>query len=466
MPATYDSPASAVRPLGPHKLASWLRQNGYTVKVIDFAGCMSCENLVAITKRWIDHTTIAIGVSTTFWPNEDPQSRSSGQAIEQAMPIPDWVIAGRALLADQYPQLHWVLGGSRVAQFICDGWMGFTGAGEDQFLAWLDQQSHSESVARPGFDICNSRGPVFTPDDHIDRWEVLPIELGRGCMFRCRFCSYEYLGKTPGTYLRSSDSIFDEIMYYYLNWGVTRFYYIDDTVNETPEKVKMLRDIAAAVPFKLEWIGYIRADLVWARPETEQLLLESGLRSTFIGIESFEINSSKLIGKGWAGLHAKDWLLKMRQQWEGKINWSLGLIVGLPGQTEAQLEADGRWLIDNDMINWRWAALWISPGIFESEFSRNSQKYGFTFPDASQSWEWVHQDSGWSLPKARKLVMRYVKEHRPLMKQAAWPLGDWASLGYELDTLMQEYCKSSSYLPEIDARKRAFVQRYVLKSLA
>ena len=466
MPATYDSTASAVRPLGPHKLASWLRQNGYAVKVIDFAGCMSLSDLVAITERWIDHSTLAIGVSTTFFPNEDPQDRSSGQAIEQAMPMPDWLSAGQAAVAAKYPGLRWVMGGTRVNQFLQPGWTGFTGAGEDQMLAWLDETSQASGQTRPRFDITTSCGPVFTDDDHIDRWEVIPIELGRGCMFRCRFCSYEYLGKTPGTYLRSADSIRAEIMHYHERWGVTRFYYIDDTVNETVDKVRMLRDIAASVPFRLEWIGYIRADLVWARPETEQLLLESGLRSTFIGIESFESNSSKLIGKGWSGLHGKEWLLKMQQRWEGKINWALGLIVGLPGQTEAQLEADGQWLIDNNMNNWRWAALWISPGMFESEFSRNSQKYGFSFPDPTQSWEWAHQESGWNLTKARKLVMKYTRAHRPLMKQAAWPLGDWASLGFELDLLMQENCKTSSYLPILADRKLAFVANYVAHSLA
>ena len=466
MPTTGDGGASATRPLGPHKLASWLRQNGYSVKVIDFAGCMTTQQLTAITDKWIDERTLAIGVSTTFLPNEDPQTRSSGQAIEQALPLPEWLVDGKREIEHRHPNLRWIMGGSRVNQFRQPGWEAMDGAGEDRMLDWLDGLSATTPAARPRFDITRSCGPVFTADDHITRCEVLPIELGRGCMFRCRFCSYDQIGKKPGTYLRDLDSIRDEILYYYENWGVTRFYYIDDTVNETVEKVTILRDIAKSMPFRLEWIGYIRADLVWARPETEQLLVDSGLRSTFIGIESFEVNSSKLIGKGWSGMHGKEWLLKMKDRWKDQINWSLGLIIGLPGQTVAQLEDDSKWLIDNDMINWRWAALWISPGIFESEFSRNSEKYGFSFPDPNQPWEWEHQQSGWNLTKARKTVMRFNGVQRILMKQAGWQVGDSAALGYEFDTIMQDNSKVSELLTIIAQRKIDFVENYVAKSLA
>jgi Radical SAM superfamily len=458
---TYESHASPTRVLGPYQLASWLRQQGYIVKVIDYAQSMQTSQLVAITNLHVDKDTLAIGASTTFWPNDNHHARLTGGASEERLPLPTWVTDARQLLEHEHVHIHWALGGTRSHQYAQSDWHTFSGQAEDTFTAWLDDIAETKQTKRQRFDI-RSSSKRYADDDFISPWEVLPIELGRGCMFRCKFCSYDQIGKTPGTYLRDYELIRQEILDHHQRWGTRRFYYVDDTVNESREKVQALRDIAASMPFRLEWIGYVRADLMWAHPETEPLLLESGMRSPFFGIESFEENSSKLIGKGWSGKHAKDWLLERRHRWGTSVTWTLGMIAGLPGQTPQQLEDDNRWINENDMHNWRWAALWLSPDQYQSEFSRNATKYGFRFPDPQQPWYWETDE--WTLTQAREYAIRFMTQPGKMMRPAGWGLGEYASLGFELDDIMQDYL-STEWKQMIAKRKLEFLENYVQRNL-
>jgi hypothetical protein len=83
---------STVRPIACYQLASWIRQHGYTVKVVDFCQAMSTDELVAITRKHIGDETLAIGVSTTFWNKPGTHLINS---IE-----PSWVENARNLLQD------------------------------------------------------------------------------------------------------------------------------------------------------------------------------------------------------------------------------------------------------------------------------------------------------------------------------------------------------------------------------
>lgn len=195
------SPHRPTRTLGPHQLASWLRRSGYVVKVIDFCNLMTPEQLMKITEAHIEPQTLAIGVSTTFWASETLPPR-----IDHVHQIPSWVTQARSLLEEKHPHVQWCLGGAQAYLYPDAGWKRFSGESEDDFLAWLDHLSESRSIARSAFDIKTSFN-AYLSDDCIRPEEVLPIELGRGCMFKCKFCGYDKIGKKPGTYLKSARAI-------------------------------------------------------------------------------------------------------------------------------------------------------------------------------------------------------------------------------------------------------------------
>lgn len=447
---------SAVRALGPYQIASWLRHNGYVVKVIDFCNRLTTEQLVNITEQYIEPQTLTIGVSGTFWKNENWPPNPGFEYTE-----PDWVNAARTVLEDKHPRIKWSMGGAQTYLHKTKRWEKFMGHAEDTYLDWLDHIGGNLNVRRHTFDIKDAF-QTFQDDDNITPHEVLPIELGRGCKFKCKFCAYELIGKTAGTYLRDYQSVKHQILHHYERWGTTRFSYVDDTVNESEEKVKVLADIAQSLPFKLEWVGYIRADLISAKPATEQMLIDSGLRTAFFGIESFEENSSNLVGKGWSGKHGKDWLLEKRNQWGTKLTWQLGLITGIPGQTPEQLLSDTQWLIDNDMHSWIYSPLWLEPGFYKSEFSVNSAKYGFVFPDPTRPWYW--ENGAWTFDSALEIYNELTELSKNKMRLGSRAVGQYASLGYQFDELMDPYIVDLPW-KEIKIKDAEFINNYISLSL-
>ena len=141
---SYDFASySPVRPMGAHQLAHHLSKFGYNVKVIDFSSLMTPRQLIAVTERYITKDTIAIGASNTFW-NSDTMS---------LFDEPQWLMKARNILEIKYPNITWVLGGSRTA-FAQNRykWVKFNGFAEDVVLKFLDEKS-KKNQTRPIFDI-------------------------------------------------------------------------------------------------------------------------------------------------------------------------------------------------------------------------------------------------------------------------------------------------------------------------
>ena len=439
---------SPIRTVAPYQLASWLRQHDYTVKVIDFCHLMSTTDLVEIIEKNIDTSTLAIGVSSTFW-NNNPII----QVYE-----PAWIIDARKIIDSRYT-LPWLLGGaasnfsSRLLQ-----WRKFHGNAEDSLLKWMDENS-SKLKHRELFNI-QTLTKSFLEDDLIRPDEALPIELGRGCQFKCRFCSYPLIGKKKGTYLRDFGLIKDEFLRNYEEWGTTRYYFQDDTVNESEEKIRALADIAQSLPFKLEWTGYNRLDLIWSRPGTIQMLKDSGLRSAFFGIESFHPVASMAVGKGWSGKHGKDFLLKLKKEWNDEITWTLSFIIGLPGEDRKSIDESVKWCIDNEMYNWGFHPLYInnSPGkLWKSEFDIDYKKYGYTILDGTFD---MWKNDLWTRAEAVEYSNKISVLSDPYCKPTCWLLSDLAGLGYTYEELMIHHRIDLDW-SEFNRRTTDIIQKYV-----
>lgn len=373
----------AVRAGGQYQLASWLRSFGYTVKVIDFCFKIPVDKLEKIARKYLDKDTLAFGVSTTFW--NIAKIEVDGVAVG-GIEYPAWVAHLRSVFKNEYPNLKWILGGSNsLTPVLEDDWIRINYFAEDETLAYLDSLTGKTEI-RPRFDIQNFV-KVYEDDDFIEPFETLSIEISRGCIFKCKFCQFPLIGRKKGTNIRREEDIRNELMLNYEKYGTTKYYFSDDTFNESLDKVQMIHRISKSLPFELEYIAYLRLDLIAANPEMITLLPESGLRSAFFGIESFQVEGAKAIGKGWNGQHAKEFLLKLKEHWKGKTNWWMGMIVGLPGWDREQEERDVQWLIDNDMSCWWHWALYINPinvsqgQKWVSEFEKNYEKYGYKFTD-------------------------------------------------------------------------------------
>jgi radical SAM superfamily enzyme YgiQ (UPF0313 family) len=138
----------------------------------------------------------------------------------------------------------------------------------------------------------------FTEQDCIIKGETLPLEVSRGCIFKCSFCAFPLNGKSKFDYLRDPEQIKDELTHNFEKYGTTNYFLCDDTFNDSTMKIERLHKAITSLPFKIHFTTYLRLDLLNAHREQIPLLKEMGLASPFFGIESLNQKSASSIGKG------------------------------------------------------------------------------------------------------------------------------------------------------------------------
>lgn len=460
---------NASRPLGAHQLSGWLRNHGYTVKVIDFCHALSTDTLVSLTEKHIGSDTVGVGVSTTFWNDirsvnrmdKDYKKTSDDNYFE-----PAWVISAREDIEKRHTNLEWLLGGASVTYRQLGhlktrfDWEKFYNHAEDALLKFMDEKSN-KTITRKSFDI-KTQNHCFYDDLTIMPTETLPIELGRGCQFKCRFCSYPLIGKKKGTYTRDLEHVERELLFNYEKHGVTRYAIMDDTVNESIEKIEELANIAQRLPFKLEWIGYNRLDLIGSQPQMVDLLKASGLKSTFFGIESFHPEASKIVGKGWNGKHGKEYLLELNEKWNCDISMTLAFIVGLPHEDKQSLLDTHEFCINNNISSWIYLQLYLNRNFKQSEFEKNYEEYGFSFPHPMKNDYWVNDLWNHETAIKQTIELNYEPRRMNMVKPMTWYIPIYATLGYTYDEVKNIPVKQLDRV-ELSKRFRSFVDSYVEK---
>jgi hypothetical protein len=466
----FNEDYSISRPIGPHVLAHWLRQHGYTAKVIDFCHALTTQELIDISMKHIGPDTITIGASTTFWKPTEVSNRMHENFYDRTLEDfyePAWVIKARENLESKFPSIDWILGGhagvgrgSKQKRF---SWTTFTSFAEDSLLKYMNEKSPAK-VTPTLFDIKNLTA-CFYNDASIQPTESLPIELARGCQFKCKFCSYPLVGKKNDTYIRDEHHIYDEFIRNYEMFGTTRYAIMDDTVNENPKKIERLANIAQRLPFKLEWVGYNRLDIIGTNKHTIDLLKESGLKSTYFGIESFHPEASTTLGKGWNGKYGKEFLLELRERWGKSISITCSFIAGLPHETEESLDETQDWLVKHGVVdNWFFLQLFLTKGSPATEFERNSGEYGISFPDHSRIDYWKHDLSNFDMAIEKAKSLNYDQRRVEMVKPMTWYIPNYASIGYDYDTIMQTRFVDLPW-KIMGYKFRYFVRRYVRMQL-
>lgn len=387
---------------------------------------MNEAELYNLTVPFITEKTICIGISRTFL----------GSASQ--MPVTMKRVLWR--LKVKFPKLKVVMGGQydplANTEYPID--KHFVGYGEDTFLKWCQEQKRGVSFPNSGFDI-KTLEHRFIPDDIILPGEALPIELGRGCIFKCKFCAYSLTGKEKGSYLRHHQYLIDEMKYNKEMFGTNKYLFVDDTVNEDYDKVRRFADFEKNLGFPISWVGYCRADLIWAKPESAEWLRDSGLVSPQFGIETFHQKAAQFIGKGWSGKKAKDWLPKLYYDlWQEQINIRMNLIVGLPYEPVETVKDSIQWWKEVQIGSVWFTSLKLNPmkpkliGDNRSDLSKDAEALGFTFSDLDENGDW-NWSSPWGDSRSAKLFVSVgnnaVRQH---CRVSVWDLMAASNLQYTL----------------------------------
>lgn len=423
------------RPLGPYRISSALHDAGYSTYVLDFINKFTIDEIIEVLKHQIGNDTLWIGFSSTFFVRGPDSHDSKTKLITASIDNMYWGPDSQDLtkffnFIRQYKNVKIVYGGAKAPYGMLDSnidyyVLGYADvavidltdylSGKKQNIEHVDEiktldgltSYKIESQKYPEPDIKNISTHWWDKRFNILPGELLPIELARGCIFKCKFCSYPLLGKKKGTYLRSSSEIRDELIKMYEVHGTTGYYITDDTFNDDNDKIEELHKVFTSLPFKPKFACYLRIDLLNKFPHQAELLTEMGLVGTYFGIETLNKDSGKAIGKGLDPSKVKDRLYWLNDLWKNKVNMSSGFILGLPYDTHDYFYDLISWCLENDnpLQEILFFPLYLADinsfpedrqsvlkeTKYISEFSLNPEVYGYKF-DNTGSWRLPSQN--------------------------------------------------------------------------
>ena len=380
------------RTLGPYRIAQALKDAGYTVQVVEWFSSWSRDDLALILDKLVGSETLWVGWSSTFMVGGHKPNNPREFMWSRPLSDMDWVfdyIKARS-------KAWLVYGGAYAHLFACDPRIDIyvTGYADVSVVSLTDSISRGELPPRfvdsrtyPEPDVNNITVDWTDPRFLIRPNEAIPIEFARGCIFQCKFCNYPLIGKRKGTYQRPADQIRQQLLDVYNTTGCTRFYFTDDTFNDDRERLAELHAMFKTLPFKPEFSCFLRLDLIERWPETADLLLEMGLKGCFFGVETFNKKSAQCIGKGLDPKRTKAELFRLREVWGDNIRVSVGLILGLPYDTEEYFKELEEWITNPNCpaSNFAINTLWLGPPAPEgatqadgwSQFNLNTEVYGY-----------------------------------------------------------------------------------------
>ena len=364
---------------GAYRIATELRDEGYTVQVIDFLTSYSEEQINKLCQKFITKETIWVGVSMSLIVSDERKQPWVRYDLEPIKKILETIKSHNKPL---------VIGGAGATKYSDIADYVVTGQAEESILDFTFKLQNKyipgSVVSEIPFNDFSSTKIKWHETDFIFPGEHLPIETARGCVFKCSFCSFSLNGKKRGDYNKHPLILKEELLHNYEEYKTVGYLISDDTYNDSIEKVEDYHKVMSNLPFQIEFSSFARLDIIANNREMIRLLYESGLRSVFFGIETFHKTAGKYIGKAMDSEKLKDTLYEIKDTCPDLL-LTAAFIVGLPGEPWSSIEKTIEWLqekncpIDSYILN-----PLIDTG--DSKFTHNPEKYGMAYDENG----WYH----------------------------------------------------------------------------
>jgi radical SAM superfamily enzyme YgiQ (UPF0313 family) len=476
------------RSIGAYQIAHFLRKYGYSVQVIDFTDYFTSEELINVVSKFVGPSTLAVGVSTTFYTvdNKSKFIHNDEQKFELAE-LPENILTIIEHIKTQNQNVKVILGGakSESGKNIPNVDVVIHGYAEDKILDYLNslpnnikkKKQHKflleeQTTVRPkiisndpldkSFSI-EELDHRFTHNDVILPNEVLPLEVSRGCIFKCSFCAFPLNGKSKLDYLRDPTLIKEELIYNYETFGTTNYFLSDDTFNDSTAKIEKIHRVITDLPFKINFTTYLRLDLLNAHKEQISMLAEMGLASPFFGVESLNQRSATSIGKGMNVDRAKEFLLELHYDyWKEKLPITCSFIIGLPYETVESIHSTYEWAKNNPINSVFFPLNLTSKTYYKSEFNTNYKDYGYQLDTTTDFWSNDH----FNYSTATSLAEQYNQE---LMRSEDYP-SSWFLMillnhGYSIEEASKIKMKDLNYSKILRHRQQS-IKSYKQKILS
>lgn len=288
-------------PLG--GLASWVRQNGFDVRLID----LHVENIYPkdAEPRVREHDPHVVGLTakTLGWP----AVIEIGQMVRSACPNAIIVVGGPHMSIYAEESMTW----------DCFD-IGVIGDGEDTFLEICERiESGSELDNIAGTVVRTKSGEIMrNPPRPLSKsinkypmtaWDLIPIEdyhcltllkpfatmvTTRGCPWHCGYCSQVYSEKLR---FRKIELVVDEMEYLVKKRGVREIVFFDETFTIGKKRMRKFSEEVQRRGIDVKFNIRARVDTV--DREVVRILKKAGLRSIHMGVEAGTDRVLKIMNK-------------------------------------------------------------------------------------------------------------------------------------------------------------------------
>ena len=468
-----DSEQVLGRPAGAYRMRTWLEKNGYKIEVIDFFKSYTDKEIKKLCDKFITTETIFVGVSTTFFFSTD-KINFLFQYVKQNYPNVKTIIGGTegdlsGLDESSVDRYFWGFAEDAMLQFVDYE----SGKGTD--LNWFPYRGSLAINSEEGYKNDSSDLTIEWKKDDLLNKNLLPLEISRGCIFRCRFCQYPLLGKKKNDYIRNESNLADELKRNYELYGITNYSFSDDTFNDNIVKLEHVGNAIIKSGVKITYSCYLRADLLARFPDMIPILAETGNVAGAFGIETLNETAKKSIGKGMDNekqFSAIKHLKSLTPFWA-----FTGMIVGLPGESIEDLYESQDWFIkqNGEIFNdWVWWPLVIRKNAItrKSEFDLNYDKWGYDIKDnnsffAKWSSKYMDYDKAVELSGIFNSQTLDNKKLKIIVGSFGhWHVSDLIGSGYNIKQIINDEITIEDYakLLEKDSKYIENYKRFKLRS--
>jgi radical SAM superfamily enzyme YgiQ (UPF0313 family) len=468
--------------VGPHRIASYLREQGWDVEVVDFASFWTLDQLKELAKSRITSHTKFFGFGAFFGVWNDHIDEFCVW-VKQNYPAVNIIYGSHTFPRfDSKGVDYYVVGYGEKAMLELA--RSFTGNGNKIAfdVRWFgNKKLVVANETYPSFPM-NSLRVIYEDRDYIESWEWLTFEFSRGCKFSCKFCNYPILG-VKEDHSRTAEDWDYQIRDAYERFGIKHYYVADETPNQDKELLEKYAKIADRFPFELRTHGFIRADLLVTHRDTWDPLIRLGFFGHMYGVETLYKKAGSAIGKGMDPEKIKEGLLAVKKHFNAIRPYRavMNLICGLPNETKETWEAgvkwsEDEWLQTNEGVGYYALEIPIDPMDAKPSFiSSNWKELGYREVESDQpknsraskkyaeellSWENDHMTLKWAVEACNKAY----EKNKARMGVSIWHWGDFGLITDNDLNKIQTFSKHQDLSP--NGEMELFLQRYINKKLS
>lgn len=304
---------------------------------------------------------------------------------------------------DKYKNLKIIHGGNRVFyEEDYDGYVDveFLGRSMGIFDDWIRNKDISQYIKRENPLVLSNDNiskfidnPIIhtiNDSDCLNKDDHLGFEIGVGCRFNCTFCNYE-LRNSKTVFLNDSAKLKDFFDKAYNKYGVENFYAIDDTINESEEKLETLYKAIEGLNFRPKITAWARLDLL-GKEYQRNLFKKINFSGLWFGIESFNPEASKLVRKKSSMENVFDNLIFMRDNCPDTFRMG-SFIIGLAGDNLESIEVGFEKAHKENLLNaLQLFSLTLNPAPIKdsyltSDLEKNPEKFGYKIYDKTYAYD-------------------------------------------------------------------------------